>query len=62
MKCQVCKKGAWGPGVVLHRMNETGVKGIWRCEDCMTRGEKMSVPEEVKDITDIISGKKENGE
>ena len=35
VECEVCKKGI--PEVaILHRVNEKGVPGIWRCENCMT--------------------------
>ena len=35
MKCEICNKGM-PEGVTLHRVNELGVKGIWRCNEHVT--------------------------
>lgn len=44
-------------GKTLHRQNEKGVIGIWRCEECMTPEEILAVDPEVMSLTNIISGK-----
>lgn len=36
MKCEICKRGI-KDGVSLHRQNEKGVTGVWRCDDCNTK-------------------------
>lgn len=32
MKCELCGRGPME--IALHRQNEKGVTGIWRCADC----------------------------
>lgn len=34
MHCEICKRDPVHHGVSLHRQNEKGVKGVWRCDDC----------------------------
>lgn len=54
MCCEVCNKTVAGDGVTLHRVNELGVKGIWRCKDCMTPEQVAAIDPVVADITKAI--------
>lgn len=56
MKCDKCNQGMV-EGKTLHRQNEKGVTGIWRCEECMTPAELSALDPVTKRLTDIISGK-----
>lgn len=49
MKCEMCGRGI-PEGVTLHRQNEKGVRGIWRCTDCNIK----PIPPEVKQIMDVL--------
>lgn len=51
MKCEVCERGP-SDGVTLHRQNEKGVKGIWRCEDHNTK----TVDPEIRLILSALNG------
>lgn len=56
MKCEKCGEGM-PQNKTLHRMNEKGVDGIWRCEECMTPEDWKKVDPETKRLTDAISGR-----
>lgn len=49
MKCEICHLSI-EEGVTLHRQNELGVDGVWRCS---THNQKPIDPE-IKDIVEII--------
>lgn len=51
--CEVCRRGLTTGVNHLHRQNEKGVLGVWRCEDCNTK----VVSKEVKHIFDVLDGK-----
>lgn len=38
MRCEVCNRGPApdAGGVTVHRVNELGVSGIWRCKEHLT--------------------------
>jgi hypothetical protein len=38
MECEICKRTVTQDSVTLHRINEKGVKGIWRCETHLPPG------------------------
>lgn len=50
MKCEICGKGMESM-VNFHRQNETGVKGIWRCDEHNT----LPISEEVQQLIDILN-------
>ena len=52
MKCEICQRTADQDGVILHRVNEKGVIGAWRCTDHLPEG--FQVDPVVKEILDII--------
>jgi hypothetical protein len=56
--CEICKQTI-NDGVTLWRVNEFGVKGVWRCAKCLSP-QQLAVrdPEAVR-ITNIIES---NGE
>lgn len=54
MKCEICNKSAATDGVALYRVNELGVKGIWRCTEHLTPEQSQAIDPEVKDITEAI--------
>lgn len=51
MRCEWCKRTP--VEVTLYRINEKGVPGIWRCQEC---GGKTETPI-VKKIVKILEGK-----
>lgn len=54
MKCEICLKGPPIDDVVLFRVNEKGVKGIWRCSRHLTAEQANALDPEVVRITHII--------
>lgn len=54
MKCEICHKGPPNDPVTLFRVNEKGVKGIWRCTEHLTRSQSTAVDPEVRKIVGII--------
>jgi Zn-finger protein len=54
MKCEICGKTPF-QDVVLHRVNPFGVKGVWRCYNCLTPEQKQQVDPETKRLADIIA-------
>lgn len=50
MKCEICGRGI-PEGASLHRQNEKGVKGIWRCERCNI----LPIDPEIKIIMDALN-------
>lgn len=54
MECEICKRNPIDDGVVLHRVNEKGVNGIWRCDTCLTPEQRASRDPVVDDIVKII--------
>lgn len=52
MKCEICKRGMES-GVNLHRQNEKGVKGVWRCDDCNL----LPLDPKIQDICKILNPK-----
>lgn len=65
MKCEICGKGPMDPEMVgLTRVNEKGVKGIWRCKAHLTFEQEAAIDPEIKEITDMIESenrRKRNG-
>ncbi len=55
MKCEICNKTPIKDGIHLHRVNETGIIGVWRCSNCMTKEQKKEIDPIVQDIINIIS-------
>jgi len=49
MKCEICGKGV-KDGANLHRQNEKGIKGIWRCEEHNT----LPIDPEIQVIIDCL--------
>lgn len=56
MKCEICQKNVF-EAQSLHRVNEFGVKGIWRCEKCLTVQQKDGIDDTVKEIIEIFKVK-----
>lgn len=54
MKCEICNRGM-ADGVTLHRVNEKGVPGIWRCSEDLTKKQRAAIDPEVKKVVDAIS-------
>jgi hypothetical protein len=54
MRCEICKRSAFVDGVTLHRVNELGVAGIWRCTAHLTHEQEAGIDSGVKQIVDII--------
>lgn len=52
MCCELCGRGV-NDGAELHRQNEKGVKGVWRCERCNT----LPIDPEIRQIFDAIAGR-----
>lgn len=50
MVCEICGKGM-KERVNLHRQNEIGVKGIWRCD----AHNILPISEEVQQLIDILN-------
>lgn len=50
MCCEICKRGI-ADGVNLHRHNEKGVPGIWRCDQCNF----LPLAPEVEAIVDALN-------
>lgn len=50
MKCEVCQKGM-EHGVNLHRQNEKGVTGIWRCDE----HNQKPVDQFTKDLIELLN-------
>lgn len=57
MKCELCGRTPAKHGVNLHRMNPVGVKGIWRCWDCLTPNEYDSIDDFTKELDEILNAK-----
>ena len=55
MECEICQRRPDKDGIAIHRINEKGIPGIWRCEDHM---EGRKVDKAVQDIIDTIREKK----
>jgi len=53
MKCEICGKGM-AEGKTLHRVNEKGVKGVWRCNQHLSFDQEANLDPEVRDIVRII--------
>lgn len=53
MNCEICKRDI-SDGVSLHRVNEFGVKGVFRCPDHLTHDQEANLDPEVRDIVNII--------
>lgn len=53
MKCEICNRGMES-GVTLHRVNEKGVTGIWRCPMCLTHEQEANLDPDVRKIVGII--------
>lgn len=53
MKCEICNKGPMD-GVSIHRVNEYGVAGIWRCEQHLTPEQAARLDPETIRIVKII--------
>ncbi len=53
MKCEICNKGP-AEGLTVFRVNEKGVKGIWRCRAHVTSEQADKFDPEVIFITNII--------
>ena len=51
MRCEICGRGMESM-VNLHRQNELGEIGIWRCDD----HNQLPVCEEVQQIIDALKG------
>jgi hypothetical protein len=51
-KCEVCQKGL--DEGALHRVNDTGVTGIWRHKNCLTHDQRAAIDPVVEDIGRII--------
>ncbi len=49
MKCEICKLGP-EDGVTIHRQNNFGEKGIWRCED---HNEKI-VESDIQELVNVL--------
>lgn len=54
MKCEICGKGPPQDDVALHRVNELGVTGIWRCHEHLTPEQRATIDPVVADIVNII--------
>lgn len=54
MKCEICNKSAADDGVALYRVNELGVKGVWRCTEHLTSEQSKAIDPQVKEITETI--------
>lgn len=52
LNCEVCKRGV--EEVSLHRVNEKGVPGIWRCQACLTHEQEAAQDPICRDIVNII--------
>jgi hypothetical protein len=55
MRCEICQRNVPDDGVTLHRVNEKGVKGIWRCADHLTPDQRAAIDPEVSEIVKIIA-------
>ena len=58
MECEICHKSPFKDNIVLHRVNEFGFKGIWRCYEDMTVEQRKQIDPTCFDICEII--KKDN--
>lgn len=54
MECEICHKTPADGITTLHRVNEKGVKGIWRCKRHLTHDQEAAIDPEVLKITQII--------
>lgn len=54
MKCEICHKSPPKDNVSLFRINEFGVKGIWRCKTHLTFEQESNIDFDVKKIVEII--------
>jgi len=51
MMCEICgRKPGVDDGVILYRQNETGVKGVWRCQD----HNSLPIDPEVQEISELL--------
>ncbi len=57
MKCEICGKSPPNDRVTLWRINEKGVKGIWRCEEHLNADQSSKRDPELVRLDKIISGK-----
>lgn len=56
MNCEICKTSPLKDSkVILTRVNETGVKGIWRCEKCITPEQRAKRDPETHELAVLIS-------
>lgn len=55
MQCEVCKRTPQMDACSLYRVNEKGVKGIWRCFRCLTPEQKKNLDPEILRIEHILS-------
>lgn len=53
MQCEICNRSPQKHGISLHRQNEKGIIGVWRCTACNMK----PVDPEVQHIIDILDGK-----
>lgn len=60
MKCEICGLGPAEEqgGITVYRVNEKGVKGIWRCEKCLTPEQRAKIDPEAWRLTEILEGRK----
>lgn len=54
MKCEICNRGP-EDGESLFRVNEYGVKGVWRCHKDLTAEQRANLDPETVKIVDIIN-------
>ena len=54
LQCEVCHKNIHDDGIQLHRVNETGVEGIWRCQYHITDEQRKSIDPFVAEICRVI--------
>lgn len=55
MKCEVCHRSPPQDLVTLHRVNEFGVVGIWRCDAHLTDEQRSGLDPKVIAITKAIA-------
>ncbi len=61
MKCEICHKSPPNDNIALYRVNEFGVKGIWRCYADLTEDQKKNIdPIEHDIVTTIVEHNKFN--
>lgn len=52
--CAVCNRHVSEDRVVLHRVNEKGIPGIFVCEPCLTPEQRAALDPETKHLTDTL--------